>query len=265
MTIKEKEKQLGEFYLSGSVTDKNLYINTINRFINLMPSFKPLKNDSGGIDSRLEKYIVENNLKLLKTNFFAKNIPSSLRDNSYFGNRIEIAIDENNVKHIIVCRDGSREAKEISNKLGIGTIKQIYQYFVYAVGEPNSIIRELKEIKGFFESITYPYLVKTQTRNGDVSVFVFYNGYFNIEEKILNYTYSNYILTNNGDAYSNFKKQKSQYTNLQYIKDVYMKKENMITKDDFDKMIDESFEKKIKNIEKQYNLILSEIEEIKSF
>lgn len=255
----EKQKILGDFYVSMNCTDKNKFIDAINGFINSCPTFKPFidKKNFTRNDSRIFKYIENNNLRLLRREFFVDKLDNELADRYICGNRIEIAIDDNGVKHVIVARINSRNAYELSNKLGIETIRLIYKKFVYDVESLATIIRSCKEIKSFFETLTYPCYFINEKLN-EKEIYIIHNANFHIEDLMLDYKLSCYCLLNNNDVRLVHDKTNMKCTNMEFIKVVFNEK-NIINEDMFVHLVSDAFNKKVSMINEQMINIMNNI------
>ena len=156
---KSKSKILGEYFIPPSCNDKQLYINTINKFINSVPRFKPIvKNCS--YHSKMIRYAESNNYKILDIRMFTNNLSSDLKGGYWNGKGIEIMVDENDVKHIILIRTQNGNPKEMSASLGLNTLVSIYNGFVLNMEIPTRNLRLLKEAKSFFDNLKYPHYIQ---------------------------------------------------------------------------------------------------------
>lgn len=257
-----KRKILGEFYVHIKSTDKTEFIKAINGFINSIPTFKPIINVKTfpRYDSRIEKYVKSNDLVLLRREFFNSKLYCELADTYYNGNRLEIAVDKDGVKHMIIARNASRNASELSSKLGLETIRAIYKNFVYDVESLTNIIRELKEIKTFFENLTYPCYFKISKKFED-QVYIIHNGNFSVENIQLEHVISNYTISKNIDVKCSFHNNHLKTSNLEFIKDVYNEK-NIINKEHFNEMVFVAYNNKMDKIRTQMNEMMNRINSI---
>lgn len=136
---------LGEFFINVD-TEKNrsLLVELINKFINLHPKFKPLAGNDI-YRSYFMNYCKKHGLKLLDDYYFIKNPSYNIKGGN---NDICICIDEKNIKHVIVKRGYyDLDIKEINNKLGVNTLRDIYTSMVMNIKNPLLIYRRLKDIR----------------------------------------------------------------------------------------------------------------------
>ena len=152
MMNEEKVKELlGEFYINyKSVTDKKLYVATINKFINNDMEFLPFESyeKSLKIQATNIRNFIKNNgerYKLLELNHLVFDIYRELKDGiTYCNNNLFVVYDTvDKLKKIFVLR-GRSGIKEINATLGIGTLRKLYKMFVYDVISYKILHRRVK-------------------------------------------------------------------------------------------------------------------------
>lgn len=121
---------------------KNEIINEINKFINTLKDYKPLKTKPLP-NNAFYKYCQSNDLVLLNDKYFAYTINDTLRNKTC---DIAIACDVTNKKKILTIRNNGR-VKEMDNKLSFDTLIEIYNAFVRDIISHQRIIREIKTIE----------------------------------------------------------------------------------------------------------------------
>lgn len=136
---------LGDFFINvGTEKNRTLLVELINKFINLYPKFKPLA-EKDRCRSYFINYCKKNSLKLLDDYYFINNPSYNIKGGN---NDICICVDEHNIKHVIVKRGYyDLDIKEINNKLGVNTLRDIYTSMVMNIKNPLLIYRRLKDIR----------------------------------------------------------------------------------------------------------------------
>ena len=160
---KSKEEILGEYFIPPTCKDKQLYIDTINKFINSVPNFKPIVKNNNMAFSKMLFYAESNNYKLLDIRMLTNNLSSDLKGGYWNGKSIEVMVDKNNVKHIILIRTLNGKPKEMSVSLSLNTLVSIYNGFVLNMETPTKNLRLLKEAKNFFDNIEYPHYIQRES------------------------------------------------------------------------------------------------------
>lgn len=159
MISDEKRKELlGEFYIDvAKEKRKSKFIEVINKFINndgnkFLPFNSNLKNSNYPLASFLKAY---KNLKLLDLKSLTFDYHPKIKDGEmYCTNDVFIAYDENDKKKKIYVRRGSYSSYyELGTNLGISTLRNIYEMFVYNVISYKHLFRRKKELYKLYTNL----------------------------------------------------------------------------------------------------------------
>ena len=154
MKPEEIKEALGEFYIDiNEEKNKKIYVEIINKFINLRPYFKPPLKNKNNIKNKIRLFCKNNELHLLDTFYFTHNVPFQIKggENTFF-----LCVDNDNIKHIYTIRGMWSDVKELNDRLGLNTLINFYNAFVYNVVSPSKIMRDIKEIKMGIKNFKYP-------------------------------------------------------------------------------------------------------------
>ena len=154
MKPEEIKEALGEFYIDiNEEKNKKIYVEVINKFINLRPYFKPPLKNKNNIKNKIRLFCKNNDLHLLDTFYFTHNVPFQIKggENTFF-----LCVDNDNIKHIYTIRGMWSDVKELNDRLGLNTLINFYNAFVYNVVSPSKIMRDIKEIKMGIKNFKYP-------------------------------------------------------------------------------------------------------------
>lgn len=139
-----KEEILGEYYIPQKQFDnKKLIVETINRFINKENTFKPDGSSKYSLYGSMRLYAEKNGLFILDYTYFVRGL-SGLRQNqpSDFAIMYDSKINE---KRVYLIRT-QNSVNEMSTKLGIATLIELYEMLVVDVVDHKLFLRERKEI-----------------------------------------------------------------------------------------------------------------------
>lgn len=142
---------LGDCYVDPNCTDKRIWLRAINRFLNKSKGFNPnlerLNRDSVKYSSS-RRWLLP----------FTKDLGWSVIDIAYFytdhkkfiincyngGKEVALLIDREGNRHLIRRSGWYMAASEISERLGLTTLKKLYEIFVSDVISPTNPIRQRK-------------------------------------------------------------------------------------------------------------------------
>lgn len=189
--------------------------------------------------------------------FYFVNNPSSQINCG--GNTFCICVDENNVKHILVCRGRYATPKELDNKLSLTTIINFYLAFVANVVYPTKILRDLKEINMSINNFKFPRNVLIK-RGDKTNVYVVNGLNYDKNRRILTYRCKNISFGIDGTLFSdNLDSVKTyQLTNINEIVN-FLDIKNSITDTELNDFIIQNCEKKIQSINNMMTNVLSKL------
>ncbi len=142
---KELSEKLGEFYIPlEKRNDKNLLIDTINRFINKYPNLNPDGRFLYSKGDPIYKYAEQNGLMILDYRMFAKKLGKLKK--SWSGYNIAICYNKTNDTKVIILDRGNTTINELSSRYELVTIRNIYKAFVIDIIDHSIILRERKEL-----------------------------------------------------------------------------------------------------------------------
>lgn len=258
MDEKTLKKLLGEFYIEPTNNNKRDYIDAINKFINLNPSFTP-KDEEKVINYRLARYIQNHNVTLLDKRFFAKKIPSSLQSSWSDNKFIEIVLCQNKVKKMILARDIIGTPKELSENLSVTTLKSIYNSFVRDMINPMAIVRDLKEIQTFFDIAVYPLYFMEKENNGRTRILIIHYAVFQPYLFTLQGRLTEMRISSNNNISKISDKCQFIYTDIDLIKKTFFLNAKQVTQKEVFDLISSTMDEKKKQIDKEKFKLLETI------
>ena len=237
---------LGNFFINvGTEKDRSLLVELINKFINLYPKFKPLaENDK--YRSYFMNYCKKNDLKLLDGYYFINNPSYNIKGGN---NDICICVDGNNIKHVIVKRGYyDCDIKEINNKLGVNTLRDIYTAMVLRIKNPLLIYRRLKDIKSkmniFKEGDVLNYSYKN---NSNKHIVILSKLEFNEKLKKMFY-FGKVFEIKCDDIFHNMNRTNGYMLTTLDEMEKFLNVSNIISKQEASKIIEEVYDNKINKI-----------------
>lgn len=247
---------LGDCYVDPNCTDKRVWVRAINRFLNKSKGFNP------NIE-KLNKPSVINSSSRRWLHPFTKTLGWQIIDISFFymshkkfivncyngGKEVVLLIDKEGNRHLIRRTSWYSPGSEISERLGLTTLKKLYEIFVSDVISPTQPIRHRKMIHKRITLMAHKFeniVFRDKCANNTLRFTWFDNFSYNKENERMKYITHTILLSPNHwklsqDAYPS---QATGYINcddkLKQLQS-YLQQTRMITKDEAKSLIAEHY------------------------
>lgn len=261
MKPEEIKEALGEFYIDvNEEKNKKIYVEIINKFINLQPHFKPPLKNKNNLKNKIKLFCKNNDLHLLDTFYFTHSVPFQIKggENTFF-----LCVDNDNIKHIYTIRGMWAEVRELNDRLGINTLINFYNAFVYNVVSPSKIMRDIKEVKMGIKNFKYPTNVCIKNIDKDYLTIHLINKLSFDDNKTLSIKCKTIEIDNrNCHIILNIDRDVNYNITSFDTMAKFFNKDNFITNENIDDLIKKHYELKLKKINEDINRTINHIHEI---